>query len=262
MLVAADIARRARLAAGRGPRRAGGAHRADGPAAGGRRPVRRARCSRRWRTTRRSSPASCTSCCRRRIGDVRGRDRRHAGRDRRRRCSDRAATADARTRRQSMPCSFSFASSDLVADLQQLRGAPLVAARLAQRLLDLEPLDLARRRGAAPRRACPTDRSCAHGDGAFSSVSGCGERQVQVARQDRVAVGQDDRALDAVLQLAHVARPADRPAAARAPPATAPAASSSDRGRTARRSSAPAAGCRRAARAAAGSVIGNTDRRK
>ena len=42
-----------------------GADRAAGTAAGGRRPVDRRRCSRRWATTRRSSPDGCTSCCRR-----------------------------------------------------------------------------------------------------------------------------------------------------------------------------------------------------
>ena len=57
---------RARDDAGGRSRRARGADRQDGTAAGGRRRAGRARRSTRSRTTRRSSPGSCTTCCRRR----------------------------------------------------------------------------------------------------------------------------------------------------------------------------------------------------
>ena len=53
-----------------------------------------------------------------------------------------------------------------------------------------------------------------------------------MARVNRVALGENDRSLDAVLQLAHVARPRVGRAARRSPTARAPAASCSGRGRT------------------------------
>ena len=182
-------------------------------------------------------------------------DRRHDGARSTRRC-DRCAIGAAADGRHVLlepvflaaspaaPCSVICSSS---------ARAALVAVRLAQHLLRSSPSRL--RAVTAPRRrrsACrtgrrrPTDRR-----GGCLVGSGVDERQVQVPRLDGVAVGEDHRALDAVLQLAHVARPAIRAAAARAPRATAPAAASSGRGRTARRSTAPAAGCRPAARAAA-----------
>ena len=84
---------------------------------------------------------------------------------------------------------FQFRQQHLVADLQHLRGASLVAPRLGKHRLNLVLLGLAR--GATDRLGeCP--------------------RQIEVARQDRVTFREDDGPFDAVLKLADVDRPTVR----------------------------------------------------
>src|SRR6185436_13817314 len=97
----------------------------------------------------------------------------------------------------------------LVADLEDLRRAAVVAASLFQRLLYLAPLELdegaPRRLGQRPRQIDLGPRAAVFFDRRRKRRTA--ERQVQVARVDRVAFGENRRALDAVLQLAHVPRP-------------------------------------------------------
>src|SRR6185436_17184045 len=82
-------------------------------------------------------------------------------------------------------------------------------AGLFQRLLDLTLLDLdegaARRLRQRPRQIDLGPRAAVFFDRRRQRRTA--ERQVQVARVDRVAFGENRRALDAVLQLAHVPRP-------------------------------------------------------
>ena len=161
-----------------------------------------------------------------------------------------------------MPCCFSIAGSARYVHAEDLRRPPDVAARLVER-----------RRGSCAARPRPT-----------RAPAGLGQRARQVdlapriARRPRrtssseprfrwcgriaVVVGQDHRALDAVLQLAHVARPAvgAQRGPARRRRSASPACSS--RGRTARRSAARAAGCPPRRSRSGGTVIGNTERRK
>src|SRR5206468_8941813 len=98
----------------------------------------------------------------------------------------------------------------LVADLQDVGGAIAVAGRLPERLIDFPPLDLTDRatRGVSqrprqinlrPRRSVVIGRR--------RLQRRLAEREAQVPRVDRIAFGEDDRALDAVLQLPHVPRP-------------------------------------------------------
>src|SRR4029077_2493974 len=100
----------------------------------------------------------------------------------------------------------------LVADLQDLRGAAAAAGGFLQRLLDLPTLDLEqrppRRLGQRPRQIDLRPRpSVVVGRRDQRRPS---ERQIEVARVDGLAFSEDRRALDAVLQLADVPRPAVR----------------------------------------------------
>src|SRR4029453_155559 len=104
---------------------------------------------------------------------------------------------------------FEFCDERLVADLQELGRAPFVALGLAHRRFDLHlfdvPCDAARRRGERPGQIDLLPRR--YGRLALQRRR---ERQVQMAREERLAFGEDHRALDAVLQLAHVPGPAVR----------------------------------------------------
>ena len=124
----------------------------------------------------------------------------------------------------------------LVADLQHLGGAGPCCRRppsAPARSCAARPRPAS---GASPPPAIPTDRSSSTGRRARPPAPARARNdEVQVARVDRVAFGEDHRALDAVLQLAHVARPAVASAARRSRGRRqASAASCSDRGRTAR----------------------------
>src|SRR5206468_1204428 len=100
-----------------------------------------------------------------------------------------------------------LAREHLLSDLEYFSGSRTIAPGLAERLLDLPPLDLANHSlphlVQRPRQV----------DLRPGTVVGCGRRQgvpegqAQMTRVNRVAFGQDDRPLDAVLQLPHVSRP-------------------------------------------------------
>ncbi len=94
----------------------------------------------------------------------------------------------------------------LVADLQRLGGSLLVAGGVAEALFQLAPFDLRRH---VRRRASVIvpDKSMSSQGEARRRDNRLAERQVQVARLDGVGVAENHRALDAVLQLADVARP-------------------------------------------------------
>src|SRR5690348_7959868 len=80
-------------------------------------------------------------------------------------------------------------------DAQEPRGHALVAAGVAERLLEHPPLDLLQRRPDGDDHvACRSARTLADG-------------LRQVPDVQHVAAGEHHRALDGVLQLAHVARP-------------------------------------------------------
>ncbi len=93
-----------------------------------------------------------------------------------------------------------------MADLQQLGGAALAVIGFLQRLFDLPALDLHDR---ATRRV--GQRTCEINFGPRIRRLGLRlgrlEGQIQVARQQRVAVRENHGALDTVLELAHVAGP-------------------------------------------------------
>src|SRR6202035_4086390 len=97
----------------------------------------------------------------------------------------------------------------LVADLEDLSGAAAVPARFFQRLLDLPSLHLVHHAARAPG---PRPRHVDLRPGSFIALRErrrlrLAEREIEMARVDGVAFGQNHRPLDAVLQFPDVARP-------------------------------------------------------
>ena len=133
-----------------------------------------------------------------------------------------ALEGDERQDAASEDCVFlELLQQHLVAD-PQFCGRALALSPFAslQGLDELPSLDLGRRHAERVDHACPTGRSRPTESMAAAPRSER-NRQVQMARLNRVVVAEDDGALDAVLQLAHVTRPRVGVAARRALPARA-----------------------------------------
>ena len=148
----------------------------------------------------------------------------------------RAASAGA-------PLALERAVERAAIDAEDLGGALLVAAGLAQDELDVAALELGQRRAIVDEAA---------GGARAGAARAPRDLGRQIRRQDDAVLGQRERALDDVLQLAHVAGPArSRCSSASASGAIAGVGAPLARARTWRGSARPAAGCRSAARAAA-----------
>ena len=188
---------------------------ADLSAARGRRGDRRA--------TRRSSAGRLHFVLPTAIGattTVDRRDDRRARRARRAAIGLRGLTGDGG---YSSRCSLQLREQHLVADLQQLRRAALVVVRLASAPVSiLMRLDLGQRPAASPRPACRTDRSAPTGSAAAPARAARRTTGSGGAAGSRRRRRGSPRARCSSAARARC-RASDTPAAARPPPATAPA---------------------------------------
>ena len=179
-----------------------------GTAAAGRRSVCAKRSSAPSRTTRKSSTGRCTSSPPPRIGahdDADGRDREGAAGPPLKAIGIKRLTGACDSRY--IPSARIFVESGLIANLQASAARTDVAVRLVERAPDRLALDFDDARAGHVREAAATDRACASG---FSGGAKSSTVQVEVLRMDGVAVGENHRPLETVLQLAHIARPGIR----------------------------------------------------